>query len=221
LTAVKVSDPSHGSVTLNSNGFFSYTPNAGFTGTDSFTYKANDGRLDSPHGTVTIRVSDGFVGHWKCDETSGTTASDSAGNDNPGALVAGPKFVNDNKRGRVLSLTSSNDRVEVAPAVDLGPAWTIASWFRGLAAGTWRTLTRGQGGDHQIIVASSGELGSYDNVGGTRFRGSGFNMNSLSGDWHHVAAVGHGGETVFYVDGLVPSARVLGKFAPTYAAQIP
>ena len=32
--------PSHGSVTLNSDGSFSYTPTAGFSGTDSFSYVA-------------------------------------------------------------------------------------------------------------------------------------------------------------------------------------
>ena len=59
LTAIKVSDPSHGTVTLNSNGSFVYTPQAGFSGTDSFTYKANDGSLDSNTATVTITVSEG------------------------------------------------------------------------------------------------------------------------------------------------------------------
>ena len=58
LTAIKVSDPSHGSVTLNSDGSFSYTPDTGYTGEDSFTYKANDGELDSNTATVTITVQD-------------------------------------------------------------------------------------------------------------------------------------------------------------------
>ena len=43
LTAVKVSDPAHGSVALNDNGSFTYTPAANYNGPDSFTYKANDG----------------------------------------------------------------------------------------------------------------------------------------------------------------------------------
>ncbi len=34
-----------------------YTPDSGFTGTDSFTYKVNDGTLDSSAATVTITVS--------------------------------------------------------------------------------------------------------------------------------------------------------------------
>ena len=43
LTAIKVSDPLHGTLTLNADGSFTYTPNGNFNGNDSFTYKANDG----------------------------------------------------------------------------------------------------------------------------------------------------------------------------------
>jgi hypothetical protein len=56
LTAVKVSDPTHGSVTLIPDGSFSYTPAADYSGSDSYTYKANDGTVDSNVGTVTITV---------------------------------------------------------------------------------------------------------------------------------------------------------------------
>ena len=57
LTAILVSGPTSGSLTLNRDGSFSYTPNANFNGTDSFTYKANDGALDSNVVTVTITVN--------------------------------------------------------------------------------------------------------------------------------------------------------------------
>jgi len=57
LTAIKVTDPANGAVTLNSDGSLTYTPNANFNGTDSFTYKANDGTDDSNTATVTITVS--------------------------------------------------------------------------------------------------------------------------------------------------------------------
>ena len=43
LTAVKVSDPAHGTVTLNASGGLTYVPTGGYSGPDSFTYKANDG----------------------------------------------------------------------------------------------------------------------------------------------------------------------------------
>ena len=43
LFASLASAPANGNVVLNSDGSFSYTPNSGFVGTDTFTYKASDG----------------------------------------------------------------------------------------------------------------------------------------------------------------------------------
>ncbi|MDD4125039.1 MAG: DUF4855 domain-containing protein [Eubacteriales bacterium] len=48
--------PSHGSVTVNSDGTFSYYPDKGFTGTDSFTYTYNNYLGDSAECTVNITV---------------------------------------------------------------------------------------------------------------------------------------------------------------------
>jgi VCBS repeat-containing protein len=47
----------NGKVTLNSNGSFVYTPNPGFLGTDTFTYKATDVDGDFDLATVTINVT--------------------------------------------------------------------------------------------------------------------------------------------------------------------
>ncbi len=57
LTAVKVSDPANGILTFGSNGSFGYTPKSGFYGTDSFTYKAYDGKADSAAVAVKITVN--------------------------------------------------------------------------------------------------------------------------------------------------------------------
>ncbi|KXW63489.1 hypothetical protein MPHL43070_01960 [Mycolicibacterium phlei DSM 43070] len=56
LTAEVVSGPSHGSLTLNADGTFTYTPEADYNGTDSFTYAAGDGRLGDT-AVVTISVT--------------------------------------------------------------------------------------------------------------------------------------------------------------------
>ena len=47
---------SHGTLTLNADGGFTYTPNAGFSGPDSFTYHANDGTADSNIVTVSLGI---------------------------------------------------------------------------------------------------------------------------------------------------------------------
>ncbi len=57
LTSVLVSGPAHGSLTLNANGSFSYSPDANYNGPDSFTYKANDGSLDSNVATVNLTIN--------------------------------------------------------------------------------------------------------------------------------------------------------------------
>src|SRR5262249_22029364 len=49
--------PGHGKLTLNADGSFTYTPDANFNGTDSFTYKASDGERDSGTATVSITVN--------------------------------------------------------------------------------------------------------------------------------------------------------------------
>ena len=55
LAAVLLSDVSNGSLSLNTNGSFSYTANTGFSGDDSFTYAASDGQYQS---TATVTITD-------------------------------------------------------------------------------------------------------------------------------------------------------------------
>ncbi len=57
LTAVLVSNATHGNVNLNANGHFVYTPNTNYTGSDSFTYAANDGSVNGNTATVTINIT--------------------------------------------------------------------------------------------------------------------------------------------------------------------
>jgi len=57
LTAIKVTDPASGSLTVNADGGLTYSPNADFNGSDSATYKANDGHLDSPAVTIRFTVN--------------------------------------------------------------------------------------------------------------------------------------------------------------------
>src|SRR5439155_22087090 len=57
ITAVLVSGPAHGTVTLSADGSFTYTPAANYNGSDSFTYKANDGSLDGNTATVSLTVT--------------------------------------------------------------------------------------------------------------------------------------------------------------------
>jgi len=57
LKAVLGAGPTKGTIVLNGNGSFTYTPGNAFIGEDSFTYRANDGQADSNLATVRIKVT--------------------------------------------------------------------------------------------------------------------------------------------------------------------
>jgi PKD repeat protein len=58
LTFAVVSSPSHGTLgTVSSTGVVTYTPTTDYVGADSFTFKVNDGTVDSAPATVDITVN--------------------------------------------------------------------------------------------------------------------------------------------------------------------
>jgi VCBS repeat-containing protein len=57
LTAAIVANPTKGTLNLNPDGSFTYTPNLNANGSDSFTYKASDGLNSSDITTVNIDIT--------------------------------------------------------------------------------------------------------------------------------------------------------------------
>ncbi len=57
ITFARVAQAGHGTATVNANGSFTYTPANNYVGADSFSYKVNDGSVDSPAATVNITVT--------------------------------------------------------------------------------------------------------------------------------------------------------------------
>ena len=58
ITFINVTGPAHGALTGTPPNV-TYTPNSGFTGADSFTFKVNDGQIDSLVATVSLDVQPG------------------------------------------------------------------------------------------------------------------------------------------------------------------
>ncbi|HUT94463.1 MAG TPA: Ig-like domain-containing protein [Thermoguttaceae bacterium] len=92
LTVLPGGGPSHGSLTLDDDGSFTYTPIPDYNGPDSFTYLVSDGMDESNPATVAITVN--------------------AVNDRP---VADPQTVQVNEDGSVVITLSGSD-VETAPS---------------------------------------------------------------------------------------------------------
>lgn len=105
LTASIVGQPSNGTVSLNpANGSFTYTPDGSFSGTDSFTYVANDGTDDSNLATVAITAK-GSGGGGGGGKPGGGGGGGGRGNpNNLESLIA--SF-------RATTLVSSGDSLEI------------------------------------------------------------------------------------------------------------
>src|SRR6185436_15168768 len=76
LSAVLVNGPSHGTLTLNSDGSLVYMPALNFNGIDSFTYNASDGQAQSGIATVTITVTPANDAPVAANDDSYTTPED-------------------------------------------------------------------------------------------------------------------------------------------------
>ncbi len=75
LTVTAVGTPGHGTAVNNSDGTVTYTPNSGYSGTDTFTYTIADGYGDTATGTVSLQVGDpGPMASKVAATLTGTTA---------------------------------------------------------------------------------------------------------------------------------------------------
>ena len=57
LTPAILMSPAHGTASINANGTVTYTPAANYNGSDSFSYRASDGGLNSNTATVSLSIT--------------------------------------------------------------------------------------------------------------------------------------------------------------------
>lgn len=121
LTYATVSQPTHGTLTMSSNGAFIYTPTAGFSGNDFFTFRANDGTQNSNVGIFTITVTapaNPFVlnlsGNAGTISTNNKSALPLDSGASIGNVVAGARFANAAVRIAVGAGADSHDRIDVS-----------------------------------------------------------------------------------------------------------
>jgi hypothetical protein len=94
-----------------------------------------------PIPTPARAATSSLVGAWSFDESSGTTAFDSSGNSNNGAISGATRVPG--KFGNALQFDGVNDMVSVADAnsLDLTSGMTLEAWIKPSALGTmWRTV---------------------------------------------------------------------------------
>lgn len=109
LLAALVDNPSNGTLTLNGDGSFSYTPNAGFMGIDTFTYVANDAVSGSRLATVSVEVTQPATKFFVVDTNVEGTFEYTA----DGLLVENYSLNSGNKGSKGIATTSDGSTVFV------------------------------------------------------------------------------------------------------------
>ncbi|MEN8693629.1 MAG: LamG domain-containing protein, partial [Akkermansiaceae bacterium] len=147
--------------------------------------------------------------HWKFDESEGTTAFDSAGNNNGIFLETGGAITRTTGvLGDAVTFQNTNDTAVIAltELVDTYP-FAISGWIKTTttANDTFAVLGTNDGGQYHSLLVQNGSARALTRAGGF-FYTNGANVNDDS--WHHVIAVfEHAASARLYVDGMLTAER--------------
>ncbi len=111
ITPLLETEPDHGTVTLQLDGAFTYTPEAGFSGTDAFTYFVSDGIVNSNLADVTITVIKANTPPSAADDTYETIVDQILNVLEPGVLINDTDAENDPLQAVLESPASFGDVV--------------------------------------------------------------------------------------------------------------
>ncbi|MCK4563640.1 MAG: cadherin-like domain-containing protein, partial [Verrucomicrobia bacterium] len=207
-------------LSVATDGTLSGTPASGDVGANAFTVQVSDGNGGTDTATLNIAVvaaqTGGLQSHWKLDDGSGLSATDSSGNSHTGTLF----------NGTVWTVTGFDAGAAVFDGVDdyigfgTGPSlagktdFTLAAWIKTSSATDQMIIQQrdgGYNGEYMFSVNANGTLKFfvYGN-GGTQY---GFSTAQTVNDgvWHHVVAVRDGANGYIYIDGnATPAASATG-----------
>ncbi|HWE57161.1 MAG TPA: Ig-like domain-containing protein [Acidimicrobiales bacterium] len=159
LTVTENGLPSDGTVSVATDGSFTYTPVAGFSGTDTFTYQCTDSSSQTCGATVTITVSPLADPDAYSAQSGGTLTADST----DGVLA------NDEGTGLLVSSLTQPAHGSVVMADDGSFSYTSAAGYSG---GDSFTYTVTDGDSHQastmvsVTVLPVAGADSYSVTGG-------------------------------------------------------
>ncbi|MCB9991475.1 MAG: DUF1566 domain-containing protein [Rhodospirillales bacterium] len=179
-------------------------------------------RKGSPGGSLAL----GLIGHWKLDETSGTSAVDSSGNGNNGSMQNGLDAGNDSVTGKIdtaLDFDGGDDYINAGndASLNITGSITLASWVK---AGSFpasnaykQFIAKGYDGTNSQFQfgfqndATTGNVprlivGTWDGS----YHGILYDYSStiVTGQWYHITGTFDGATWRLYIDGqLVQSSN--------------
>jgi parallel beta-helix repeat protein len=175
LSVSGVGSPSHGTAAANSNGTITYSPAAGYTGPDSFTYTASDGNGGQDTATVSVTVTapdTNLVGNPGFE--TNTTGWNTSGS---GAGVTLERVAGGHSGGWTARLTNTGSSTVNCTLND------APNWVGTTTAGTYTATMWVVGAD--TAVGSTFKLRIREYSGATLV-GSQMTTVTLSGVWQEV-----------------------------------
>ena len=154
-------------------------------------------------------ISTGLIGHWKLDETSGTTAFDSGSGGNDGTMTGGLDAGTDSVSGKIntaLTFNGSSDYIDTNYNTDFSTGgYTLTAWAKTSAAAPQRILSKLTGINNQkwaMLESGNFECGLHDGA----LQASSVTGNFNDDSWHFFACVVDGSNITAYVDGIAGTA---------------
>ena len=146
LDTTPIAAPLHGSLTLNANGTYTYTPNANFNGTDSFSYRVYDADNAPVVATVNFTVTPGYDAPVAIGSVPAVTANDH------GQVSVNVAGVFSDADGSALSYSASG----LPTGISIDP---VSGLISGTLASSASTQGPGGHGIYTIVVSASDGLG--------------------------------------------------------------
>ncbi len=204
LTAVLDVNVTHGSLTLNPNGSFTYTPTPGYTGGDFFTYHANDGTLNSGIVTVSIGIGNNALAL----NGSSQYATLGSAADLRSATFTVELWLKRTGAG-VAASTGSGGFTSAIPLIAKGraEAETAAAdinYFLGIDSVTGRLVADFE--EAQVAQGGTSPGLNHPVMGATAI--------AADSVWHHVAATYDGTTWALYLDGVSDAVDNPGSTPP-------
>jgi hypothetical protein len=175
---------------------------------------AIDGLVEKPVAASGVAMP---LAHWKLDESSGTTAADSSGNNLNGTLSGDPLWQpTGGQIAGALKFDGVNDYVDCGnpSALNIRDKISVACWIK-VASFTKNWATILAKGNRSYRLSRSAGPASAGNGNSLHFAIADWATQDVEvngtvvvtdNEWHHVAAVYDGSQAAIYVDGVLDTA---------------
>jgi chitodextrinase len=185
--------------------------------TYTFTVKAKDaaGNVSAASNALSVTTSNSgdpnLKGHWKFDETSGTTAADSSGNNKAGTVMNGAAWVASGKINGAMDFDGTDDYVSLPNIIDPSTIPVTASaWIKpDVSDGIRSVLVQEGTNGKKWLYREGGLLTSY--LLGSKVQSTG---TIATGAWNHVAITYDGTILRLYLNGQPDGSSSVGKPEP-------